>query len=52
MFGNSCIYSHDRSNYKTGWEMEKDFERSERERWRRINNPDLADEEPDYLKDL
>ena len=25
VFGNSCIYLHDRSNYKTGWELEKDF---------------------------
>jgi len=22
-FGNSCLYLHDRSNYKTGWELEK-----------------------------
>ena len=52
VFGNSCIYVHDRSNYKTGWEMEKDYERAEKERWRRINNPDMNEEEPDYLKDL
>ena len=25
VFGNSCIYIHDRSNYKSGWEQEKDF---------------------------
>lgn len=24
-FGNSCLYLHDRSNLKTGWELEKDF---------------------------
>jgi RING finger protein 113A len=41
-FGNSCLYLHDRSNVKTGWELEKDFEEQERERWKRINNPELA----------
>ena len=29
-FGNSCLYLHDRSNHKTGWELEKDFEEQER----------------------
>ena len=44
-FGNSCLYLHDRSNNKTGWELEKDFEQQERERWKRINNPELAKKE-------
>lgn len=44
-FGNSCLYLHDRSNVKTGWELEKDFEQAEKERWRRINNPDVAKKE-------
>lgn len=43
VFGNSCLYSHDRTNYKTGWELEKDFEQQERERWKRINNPDYKE---------
>ena len=45
VFGNSCIYLHDRSNYKTGWEQEKDFEREETERWIKINNPNAEQEE-------
>ena len=44
VFGNSCLYSHDRTNYKTGWELEKDYEQQERERWKRINNPDYQAE--------
>lgn len=24
-FGNSCLYIHDRSDYKAGWEMEMDY---------------------------
>lgn len=41
-FGNSCLYLHDRSNHKTGWELEKEYEKSEKERWKRISNPELA----------
>jgi RING finger protein 113A len=26
-YGDSCIYLHDRGDYKSGWEMEKDWER-------------------------
>jgi RING finger protein 113A len=26
IFGDSCIYMHDRGDYKTGWELEKDWE--------------------------
>ena len=25
VFGNSCIYIHDRYDYKSGFELEKDF---------------------------
>lgn len=24
-FGDSCIYIHDRGDYKSGWEMEKEY---------------------------
>lgn len=25
-FGDSCIYGHDRGDYKAGWELEKEWE--------------------------
>lgn len=30
-FGDSCIFLHDRSNYKTGWELEGEWEKLQRE---------------------
>ena len=51
VFGNSCIYIHDRYDYKTGWEMDRDFEKQERERWRRINDPTYQ-ERPEYEEKL
>jgi RING finger protein 113A len=31
-FGDSCKFLHDRSDYKTGWELEKEWDESERKR--------------------
>jgi len=31
-FGDNCIYLHDRGNYKTGWELEREWEERQRER--------------------
>ena len=30
-FGDSCIYIHDRGDYKAGWELEKDWEQERKE---------------------
>lgn len=32
VFGDSCIYQHDRGDYKAGWELEKDFEEKQRKK--------------------
>ena len=29
VFGNSCIYLHDRGDYKTGWELEEDYRKEQ-----------------------
>ncbi len=26
-FGDSCLYIHDRGDYKSGWELEKEWEK-------------------------
>ena len=31
-FGDSCIYIHDRTDYKSGWELEKEWEREQAEK--------------------
>ena len=28
-FGNSCLYAHDRGDYKNGWEMENDWNKKQ-----------------------
>lgn len=32
VFGNSCIYIHDRGDYKTGWQLEEDWEKEQKEK--------------------
>lgn len=31
-FGDSCIYGHDRGDYKTGWEIEKEWEEEQKKK--------------------
>ena len=31
-FGDSCIYIHDRGDYKSGWELEKEWDDEQRKR--------------------
>ncbi|KAK8813178.1 hypothetical protein WA158_002770 [Blastocystis sp. Blastoise] len=31
-FGDSCIFLHDRSDYKSGWEIERDYQEEERKK--------------------
>ncbi|KAJ1963384.1 RNA-splicing factor, partial [Dispira parvispora] len=29
-FGDSCVFMHDRSDYKSGWQLEKDWEEQQK----------------------
>ena len=31
-FGDSCIYIHDRGDYKSGWELEKEWQEEQEQR--------------------
>ncbi|KAJ2492703.1 RNA-splicing factor [Coemansia sp. RSA 2050] len=44
-YGDSCIFLHDRSTSKTGWQLEKEFEEAQRGVQR--DNPKLWQVEPD-----
>lgn len=48
-FGDSCVFMHDRGDYKTGWEQEEEWKREQREKQKLIQegkyNPDEPDEE-------
>ncbi|KAF8676607.1 hypothetical protein HU200_046918 [Digitaria exilis] len=43
-YGDSCKFMHDRGDYKSGWQIEKEWEEAEKARKRRIA---MADEEED-----
>lgn len=47
-FGDSCIYIHDRGDYKSGWELEKDWEESEKRRV--LNGGESEEEEQEPLE--
>ncbi|GJN19491.1 hypothetical protein PR202_gb06773 [Eleusine coracana subsp. coracana] len=50
-YGDSCKFMHDRGDYKSGWQLEKEYEEAEKARKRRIamrggdGSDDEADEE-------
>jgi len=47
-FGDTCIYIHDRSDYKSGWQLEKEWEEKQKRREARIQQglpPESDDEE-------
>lgn len=51
-FGDSCKFLHDRSDYKAGWQLEKDYverERIRKEKLLRGENPDLPDVEKEDI---
>lgn len=39
-FGDSCVFVHDRSDYKMGWEIEKEWEEEQNKKYKGIS---LAD---------
>lgn len=57
-YGDSCKFMHDRGDYKSGWQIEKEWEEKEKERKRNLamglddadeGNADLSDDDDDAL---
>ncbi|KAJ2780336.1 RNA-splicing factor [Coemansia javaensis] len=46
-YGDSCIFLHDRGVYKTGWQLEKEFEEQQRQQGVRRDDPRLWQTERD-----
>jgi RING finger protein 113A len=46
-YGDSCKFMHDRGDYKSGWQLEKEYEEAEKARKRRIvmRGGDVSDDE-------
>ncbi|EGR29624.1 hypothetical protein IMG5_151710, partial [Ichthyophthirius multifiliis] len=38
VFGDSCLYLHDRGDYKSGWEQEQDWENQKKKKEKQIQN--------------
>lgn len=49
VFGDSCIYIHDRGDYKSGWELEKEWEEEQKKKAK--NNGHVSDIESDNAAD-
>ena len=47
-FGDSCVFIHDRSDYKPGWLLDQEFELEQKKRQLRLQGHDIAEDEEDY----
>lgn len=50
-FGDSCKFLHDRSDYKSGWQLERDWATKQKERRERIMRGEDPDAEPEKTAD-
>lgn len=46
-FGDSCIYIHDRGDYKSGWEQEKEWEDQQKQRAQKLMRQQAGEESSD-----
>ena len=46
-FGDSCIFLHDRGDYKSGWEIERDWNREQEEKRKRRERGEPSEDEDD-----
>ncbi|CAG9323573.1 unnamed protein product [Blepharisma stoltei] len=44
-YGDGCIFIHDRSNYKTGWELEKEWTEEQEKKRKKAYGENVSDEE-------
>ncbi|KAH7479869.1 hypothetical protein PRIC1_008579 [Phytophthora ramorum] len=50
-YGDSCKFLHDRGDYKSGWQIEKEYAEKEKKRQKRLQEGRDPDEESDEDKD-
>ncbi|XP_071716957.1 zinc finger CCCH domain-containing protein 1 [Rutidosis leptorrhynchoides] len=51
-YGDSCKFMHDRGDYKSGWQMEKEWDEAEKIRKRRLATKGDDDEDDDDQEDI
>lgn len=47
-FGDSCIFIHDRSDYKPGWQLDQEFEAAQKKKQRKMAGESVSDDEENY----
>eukprot|EP00347_Sterkiella_histriomuscorum_P016985 403351100 len=47
-FGDSCIFIHDRSDYKPGWLLDQEFEKEQKRKQKQMLGQDVSDDEENY----
>jgi RING finger protein 113A len=47
-FGDSCVFIHDRSDYKSGWQLDQEFEEEQKRKQLRLMGHDVEDGEENY----
>jgi RING finger protein 113A len=47
-FGDSCVFIHDRSDYKSGWQLDQEFEAEQKRKQLRLMGHDVSDGEENY----
>lgn len=47
-FGDSCVFIHDRSDYKSGWELDQEFEAEQKRKQLKLMGHDVDDGEENY----
>ncbi|KAJ3692175.1 hypothetical protein LUZ60_012525 [Juncus effusus] len=50
-YGDSCKFMHDRGDYKSGWQMEKEWDEAEKERKRKLALREFGEEDEDEESD-
>jgi RING finger protein 113A len=47
-FGDSCIFIHDRSDYKSGWQLDQEFEAEQKRKHLKMMGHDVDDGDENY----
>ncbi|KAJ3107019.1 hypothetical protein HDU97_004988 [Phlyctochytrium planicorne] len=51
-FGDSCVFMHDRGDYKTGWQLEQEWEEQQKQKVKERESAMRAEEEEDLEEEI
>jgi RING finger protein 113A len=47
-FGDSCVFIHDRSDYKSGWQLDQEFETAQKRKHLKLMGHEVDDDDENY----